>query len=71
MTVIRTLSPASGEAISIQAGFFGEGKGMIWLDDLDCRGNETKLVNCPHRGFGTTNCQHFEDASVLCPGLIQ
>ena len=45
---------------------FGAGSGIIWLDDVGCAGNEDSIVNCPHRGWGSHNCGHHEDASVLC-----
>ncbi|XP_075939995.1 scavenger receptor cysteine-rich type 1 protein M130-like [Anarhichas minor] len=45
---------------------FGEGKGEIWLDDVQCTGNESSVLNCPHRPFGDNNCGHAEDAGVVC-----
>lgn len=45
---------------------FGEGTGTIWLDNLDCTGDELYLSDCPHSGWGNENCMHSEDASVQC-----
>ena len=39
---------------------------VIWLDDVRCRGTETSIFNCPHRGWGIHNCGHSEDVSVSC-----
>ena len=48
---------------------FGAGSGRIWLDDVNCQGDETSIVYCGHRGWGINNCGHYEDASVVCYGL--
>ncbi len=38
----------------------------IWLDDVDCRGDETELAQCAHLKFGSHNCGHHEDVGVYC-----
>ncbi|XP_062579987.1 neurotrypsin-like [Saccostrea cucullata] len=45
---------------------FGEGTGMIWLDDVECYGNETDIEMCSHSSHGFHNCRHSEDAGVSC-----
>jgi len=45
---------------------FGAGSGQIWLDDVRCSGSESLIVNCQHGGWGVENCDHSEDASVIC-----
>nr|XP_023967950.2 soluble scavenger receptor cysteine-rich domain-containing protein SSC5D-like isoform X2 [Chrysemys picta bellii] len=47
---------------------FGTGTGPIWLDDVGCSGKEMSLRQCRARPWGRTNCQHDEDASVICTG---
>ena len=50
--------------------YYGGGTGQIWLDDLICTGSERRLVDCFHRGYGTHNCVHYEDAGLHCRGKL-
>ena len=38
------------------------------MDDVNCAGTETRLIDCPARQIGTHNCGHIEDAGVTCGG---
>ncbi|XP_054664403.1 deleted in malignant brain tumors 1 protein-like isoform X9 [Grus americana] len=45
---------------------FGQGTGQIWLDDTSCTGSEDNLAQCRAHAWGQTNCNHGEDAGVVC-----
>lgn len=38
----------------------------IFLDDLRCIGNESRLLDCQATPVGAHNCGHFEDAGAIC-----
>ena len=49
--------------------YFGQGKGPIWLDNVQCTGSESTLANCGHLGFKIIrSCSHYEDIGVRCHG---
>ena len=40
----------------------------IWLDNLDCSGNEYTIFDCEHTGWGINNCDHDDDVVLGCEG---
>ena len=44
-----------------------QGTGRIWLDNVNCNGNNTRLSECSHRGWGVLlSCSHYEDVALQC-----
>ena len=42
----------------------------ILLDNVDCNGNEDKLIDCRHNEIVNQNCTHSNDAGVICGGNL-
>ncbi|CAJ0962253.1 unnamed protein product [Ranitomeya imitator] len=45
---------------------YGQGKGPVLLDEVECLGNESSLDFCQKNDWGHHNCDHIEDAGVSC-----
>ena len=57
--------PAATAALG--SAVFGRGKGVIWLETLNCTGNENSILECQHGAFGSKpKCRHSSDSSVIC-----
>ena len=55
---------------ALGSAVFGRGKGVIWLDTLNCNGNESSILECEHGVFGNTKgCSHYSDSGVVC-GIV-
>ncbi len=47
---------------------FGAGEGVVWLNRVECRGNEIHLWDCPLSLEKHTDCSHKEHAGLTCAG---
>lgn len=67
MVVCRQLG--CGTALSAPGSArFGWGSGRIWLDEVNCTGEENDISQCKAKTWGVHNCHHGEDAGVVCSG---
>ena len=53
-------------ATAFSGSYFGRGTGGIFLDNVDCSGEEQYLIYCSHSIIGVHNCDHSKDAGVFC-----
>ena len=57
---------------SIAAKFTAGSADMpILLDDVQCFGSEPLLLACQQNAIGSHNCDHSEDAGVICDASTQ
>ena len=64
--VCRMLGYPGAVSFTTDSTFGGAQDGPIWLDEVNCTGNENTLAACPHFGWGNSDCDHNEDAGVIC-----
>jgi len=49
---------------------FKKESGVVLMDNVDCLGNESMLLDCNHKGIGISNCTYSDDAGVICTGQL-
>lgn len=63
--VCRTLGLPDAIAATSEATF-GRGGGRVWFSSVDCNGDENSLDDCSYSDYQPSNCNHGEDAGVVC-----
>ncbi|XP_035384069.1 antigen WC1.1-like [Electrophorus electricus] len=59
-----------GKALSANgSAAFGAGEGVIWLNRVECRGDEFHLWDCSYSLKNHTDCSHKEDAGITCADI--
>ena len=64
--ICRQLELPHEGAVALTNAFFGQGSGDVVMDEVDCEGHESHIGECPHNGWGDTDCDHSKDAGVIC-----
>ncbi|XP_030840216.1 neurotrypsin isoform X2 [Strongylocentrotus purpuratus] len=64
--VCRQLGFLGASNFTVEAETFGEGSGKIFMDNVACEGDEFSIKDCPRNKNGWHNCDHEEDAGVIC-----
>ncbi len=55
-------------AIPLTEQTFSDHQANILLQDVNCNGSETTLLNCEYSTLIQSSCQPLEDAGVICQG---
>ncbi|XP_026097795.1 deleted in malignant brain tumors 1 protein-like [Carassius auratus] len=50
------------------AAAFGKGKGPVWSEEFQCRGNESQIHVCSRSSSQKQSCSHDKDVGVICSG---
>ena len=61
----------NSDAITYPLSLVVDGTGQIWLDNVECVGTESRLIDCPANPLGSHDCTHEDDAGVSCPSCPQ
>ena len=69
--VCRQLGMSYENALVKTGAYFGDGTGPIWLDNVNCTGSEQNATVCEHSGWGVEDCDHSQDAGVVCESPLR
>ncbi|XP_059366439.1 deleted in malignant brain tumors 1 protein-like, partial [Carassius carassius] len=47
------------------AAYFGMGSGTVWMNNVNCSGNEPSLMSCSYNAI-PNRCGHEKDAGIIC-----
>ena len=56
------------DALPVRKATYGASLGPILLDDVVCTGTEPSLLMCERNPIREHDCDHTEDAGVICEG---
>ncbi|XP_072410634.1 scavenger receptor cysteine-rich type 1 protein M130-like [Chiloscyllium punctatum] len=66
--ICKQLHCGALQYVEYDAQSFGAGTGTIWLDEMECLSHESTLWQCHTDPWGQHDCQHRDDAGVVCSG---
>ena len=65
--VCKSLGKSKGVPIVTSQDQGERGAGVIWMDNVECKGHEKNLFQCEfHWSYDENSCWHYEDFSVKC-----
>lgn len=47
---------------------YGKGSDTVWLNNVQCTGNENSLFSCAHDGLRNHTCSSGNEATATCTG---
>lgn len=60
------LTPNSEIGTALRHSYFGPGSGLFHFERLGCHGNEDFLLKCWSRKYISGDCNHGNEAGVVC-----
>ena len=68
--VCRQLGYPTGNVTAFHdAGYFGQGTGLVALEIQRCVGNESSLLDCSYTPYPYV-CTHYWDVGVICDSKL-